>query len=635
MDDKLDFLSSKFDPLKALYNRNLQPPILNIKVFNNLVEYAVAIKEGKTKSTTVSTRNKAQSVKSLAPHAASRTKNLKPEYKPAEKEVLQERLKAIAESKACTAEDRKTGMKMGGRLEDTKLREFMLAEETFKAQQRKKKRMDVIQKMEDLRQGPFRILHTCLTERRRIQVWTRRYKGLRSVLAGYLVAFDKHMNLALFDVDEVYTLEERVERQESPEKTKKKKKRMKKTANALLENEITEEIMKSESADRNSSTMFVIDFQASTKTFLPCTNAKPSSNCSKSTCSNTVESVCDVSKDAFEDSSSPSAKALSTALQTPFFHPVDHAHQSPLTTDDENSASKESEDLKDSKGSDNSVSKNKSDFQTIKTPTRGVSVCVNGNGKNVQIGNEQEPTQTHNFEFMTEMSGETVKEERPLHCTHGEKRIERTENANGSNIMQGETHYIEVHARNLTKLELCGSLETAHCGEASVPFVEDKDCGAIIVRDSRLVDNDTILLRRENNVKHDKEQIERAVAERNSPMTLLECYESGESEENVEKLQGSIECVPLSSKKVDDFIGSVSRDSTVDISSCLSTREPGLPSVNETCGATKATAEKGNNAEAVHEQEESVFADEKFQNRNIILALDGIIQLESESKDLE
>lgn len=28
-----------------------------------------------------------------------------------------------------------------------------------------------------------------------MKVWTRRYKGLRSVLAGYLVAFDKHMNL--------------------------------------------------------------------------------------------------------------------------------------------------------------------------------------------------------------------------------------------------------------------------------------------------------------------------------------------------------------------------------------------------------------------------------------------------------
>lgn len=46
-----------------------------------------------------------------------------------------------------------------------------------------------------LSEGPFSILYTCLTERRKVKVWTRRYKGLRSVLAGYLVAFDKHVNL--------------------------------------------------------------------------------------------------------------------------------------------------------------------------------------------------------------------------------------------------------------------------------------------------------------------------------------------------------------------------------------------------------------------------------------------------------
>ena len=148
VNDELDFLSSKFDPFKALYTKDLQPPVPNIKVFNNLVEYAIAIKEGKTKTTTVSRENRAKSVKSLASQTASRTKNLKPEYKPAEKEGLQERLKAIAESKAFIAKNRKTEIKIGGRVEDAKLHEFMLAEETYKAQQRKKKRVDVIQKME-------------------------------------------------------------------------------------------------------------------------------------------------------------------------------------------------------------------------------------------------------------------------------------------------------------------------------------------------------------------------------------------------------------------------------------------------------------------------------------------------------
>ena len=44
-------------------------------------------------------------------------------------------------------------------------------------------------------EGPHSLLLKCISERRRVRVWTRRYKGLRSVLAGYLVAFDKHMNM--------------------------------------------------------------------------------------------------------------------------------------------------------------------------------------------------------------------------------------------------------------------------------------------------------------------------------------------------------------------------------------------------------------------------------------------------------
>lgn len=43
--------------------------------------------------------------------------------------------------------------------------------------------------------GPFNILYKCLKERYKVQVWIRKYKGLRSVVTGYVIAFDKHMNL--------------------------------------------------------------------------------------------------------------------------------------------------------------------------------------------------------------------------------------------------------------------------------------------------------------------------------------------------------------------------------------------------------------------------------------------------------
>lgn len=144
MDEKLDFLSRKFDPLKALYARDLHPPVPNIQIFNNLAEYALAIKEGKTKSTEAVKPSGKASLR----QAASRTRNLKPEFKPAEKEDLKERLKAIAESKVSNTGDRKLEKKSDARMDDSKLQEFILAEEAFKAEQIKKKRMDVIQRME-------------------------------------------------------------------------------------------------------------------------------------------------------------------------------------------------------------------------------------------------------------------------------------------------------------------------------------------------------------------------------------------------------------------------------------------------------------------------------------------------------
>ncbi len=142
MDGTLDFLSPNFDALKALYATDLQPPVPNIQIFNNLAEYALAIKEGKTKS------SEPVKPKDSSRQAASRTRNLKPEYKPAEKEGLQERLQAIAESKASNIENTKSEKKSDVRMDDSKLQEFILVEEAFKAQQRKKKRMDVVQRME-------------------------------------------------------------------------------------------------------------------------------------------------------------------------------------------------------------------------------------------------------------------------------------------------------------------------------------------------------------------------------------------------------------------------------------------------------------------------------------------------------
>jgi len=54
--------------------------------------------------------------------------------------------------------------------------------------------------------GPYSVLRNCYTKKCRVRVWIRRFKGIRGICVGFLIVFDKHINLVLRDVFEEYTI---------------------------------------------------------------------------------------------------------------------------------------------------------------------------------------------------------------------------------------------------------------------------------------------------------------------------------------------------------------------------------------------------------------------------------------------
>ena len=77
-----------------------------------------------------------------------------------------------------------------------------------KQQQQQQKRVPMflamVSKYEHKSSGPLSLLYSILQNRQRVRVMIRYVDCIRGTLTGYLVAFDKHFNMILKDVDEVY-----------------------------------------------------------------------------------------------------------------------------------------------------------------------------------------------------------------------------------------------------------------------------------------------------------------------------------------------------------------------------------------------------------------------------------------------
>jgi len=83
--------------------------------------------------------------------------------------------------------------------------ERQFTEEQMPIRAPKRASKNVVTFMAKQTEGPMSSLQNCVENEKRVKVVTRKRDGIRGFCTGILVAFDKHWNLALLDVDEEYT----------------------------------------------------------------------------------------------------------------------------------------------------------------------------------------------------------------------------------------------------------------------------------------------------------------------------------------------------------------------------------------------------------------------------------------------
>jgi len=83
-----------------------------------------------------------------------------------------------------------------------KLERQFLPEQMPTANTNRKLFRSVLERMTEYQDGPLGMLRKWMDEKVRVKVWTRGVSEIRGFATAFIVAFDKHWNLALVDVDE-------------------------------------------------------------------------------------------------------------------------------------------------------------------------------------------------------------------------------------------------------------------------------------------------------------------------------------------------------------------------------------------------------------------------------------------------
>lgn len=174
-----DPTSQTFDPLSALYTEDDEPPPDGVKIYDN-----IAMFEGNLRKQEFGLVNQPGTSKK-SEKSFSKKKRLQDEARNRDLGKLIELMEAR----------RKLDQGIAGTSQEK-------SQKVSARQPRKKK--TILTSMEMLSKGPFNIVYKIAKSHARCNVYTRDFCGLRGVCCGYIIAYDRYLNLAMVDVDETF-----------------------------------------------------------------------------------------------------------------------------------------------------------------------------------------------------------------------------------------------------------------------------------------------------------------------------------------------------------------------------------------------------------------------------------------------
>jgi len=104
---------------------------------------------------------------------------------------------------------------------------------------------NVLTRMDEVEEGPLSLLRRAVKDGIRVRVWTRSHVYIRGICSGFLVAYDKHVNLAMTDVDEEFLIPKST-RDAEHERMRKRKRRRRLKEEAEKRDEEEEEVEENE-----------------------------------------------------------------------------------------------------------------------------------------------------------------------------------------------------------------------------------------------------------------------------------------------------------------------------------------------------------------------------------------------------